>query len=560
MTASGMLVCQKCGRIKGRRHHRRRRRWGTRRRRRKGAGMRVGATAGVLVAAAVVVMVLVMPGGLDVLEGVTPSGDPLDSPQGDRHPDAESPPDGSPHLSEPPGGARVDGADAQGPPDGSSPHSPEPRRVIDLLPDTAWTSPPDPDWNMSSSAGSFEAQLVRLDGQGARPDMLKRVLSLDSPTELSFSFDNQSRVYSHFLLDTWYENRGLAELDKRSIAQGSGGPSLAGNTSRPPQPGGKIQYIRTDTPPRSSDVAESLAEAARGRSIPLDQLYNVALDAINDHRTAMGRAPVRLSDNVAAQIHAQDILEQRAMSHYMSNGEKPYMTHSMAGGAGYVAQNVAFSGYDRPWQCSSGHVICTKTNPAADIVDHHNGMMFDDAHVDWAHRYTILNPHHTHVSIGVAYTDYTLAFVQNFETRRIEGVGPVGSPANPISIDSTGQITVAGSMDEGLGIHSIGVYYDPLPSTRTYRIHVNDMSYGLGEPIAHIYEPHPHGYIPTDDAVIIMADRWNTSTGSVLIEFGAPAYMSKNGAYTFTVFLTDGAQEPFIGSSRTFMVGNPVDF
>ena len=521
--------------------------------------MRAGATAGVLVVVAVVV-VLVMPGGLDVLEDVISSGEPLDSQQGDRRQGAESPPDGSSSSSsEPPEGAREDGADAQAPPDGSSPSpSPEPRRVIDLLPDTAWTSPLDPDWNMSSSPGSFEAQLVRLDGQGARPDVLKRVLSLDSPTELSFSIDNQGRAYSHFLLDTWYENRGLAELDKRGMAQGSGGPSLAGNTSRPPQPGGKIHYTRDDAPPRNSDVVESLAEAARGRSASLDRLYNVALDAINGHRTAMGRAPVQLSGNVAAQIHAQDVLEQLAISHYMSNGEKPYMTYSMSGGVGYVAQNVAFGGYDRPGQCG-GYVICTKTSPAADILDHHNGMMFDDAHANWGHRDNILDPHHTHVSIGVAYTDYTLAFVQNFETRRIEGVGPAGGPANPISLDSAGQITVAGSMDAGLDVHSIDVYYDPLPSTRTYGIHADDMSYGLGEPVAHIYEPHPRGYISTGRTVI-MADRWDTSAGSVLIEFGAPAHMSKNGAYTFYVWLTDGAREPFVGSSRTFMVGNPVDF
>ena len=519
--------------------------------------MRAGATAGVLVAAAVVV-VLFVPGGLDVLEGVSPSVDSPGLPQGDRHLDAESPPDGSSPASEPPGGAREDGADAQAPPDGSSPAPSEQRRVIDLLPDMAWTAPLDPNWNMSTSLGSFEAQLVRLEGQGARPDVLKRVLSFDSPTELSFSLDNQSHVYSHFLLDTWYKNRGLAELDKRSIAQISGGPSLAGNTSRPPQPGGKIQYTRADAPPRNSDVVESLVEAAYGRSVSLDQLYNVALDAINGHRTAMGRAPVQLSDNVAAQIHAQDVLEQLTISHYMSNGEKPYMTYSMTGGAGRVAQNVAFGGYDRPGQCD-GYAICAKTNPATDILDHHNGMMFDDAHANWGHRDNILDPYHTHVSIGVAYTDYTLAFVQNFETRRIEGVGPTGGPANPISLDSAGQITVAGSMDAGLDVYAIDVYYDPLPSTRTYGIHVNDMSYGLGEPIAHIYEPHPRGYISTG-RTIIMADRWDTSAGSVLIEFGAPAHMSKNGAYTFGVWLTDGVREPFIGSSKTFMVGNPVDF
>lgn len=505
--------------------------------------MRGGAIAGILVVAAVV-GILVMPGSLEVLEDLISSGDLLESLRGGPIPGSEPPP-GSGHDAPP------------RPPDGSSG---DPRSAIDLLSDTVWpASPLDSEWTMSPSPGSFEVQLAKFSGQGARPGVLKRVLILDSPTELSLSFGNQSRVYSHFLLDTWYENRGLVELDKRGTAQGSGGPSLAANTSRPQHlADGKIWHTRDDVPPRDSDVVESLVEAAYDRSASLGRLYSVALDAINDHRTAMGRGPVQLSGNIAAQMHAQDVLEQLAISHYMSNGEKPYMTYSMTGGAGYVAQNVAFGGYDRPWQCG-GYVICTKIDPATDILAHHNGMMFDDAHADWGHRDNILDPYHTHVSLGVAYTDYTLVFVQNFETRRIEGIGPTGGPVNPVSLDGAGRIRVSGSMDAGLDVHSIDVYYDPLPSTRTYRMHANDMSYGLGDPIAYVYEPHPYGYISTGET-IIMANQWRTSGGSVFIEFDAPADMSKNGAYTFYVWLTDGIRPPFTGTSKTFLVGDPSGF
>ena len=56
-----------------------------------------------------------------------------------------------------------------------------------------------------------------------------------------------------------------------------------------------------------------------------------------------------------------------------------------------------------------------------------------------------------------------------------------------------------------------------------------------------------------------MADRWSVSGGSVLIEFDAPAAMAENGAYTFYVWLTDGARAPFVGSARTFLVGDPAD-
>ena len=411
---------------------------------------------------------------------------------------------------------------------------------------------------MSASPGASEAQAIEFSGRGARPDRLKQVLILDSPTMLSFSFDNQSRVYHHFLLDAWYDSRGLVELDKSYAVERYGDPPPPVDGISPVQPpGGKIKHIRDDAPHRDSDAVESLAADIYGRHESLDALYVEALDAINSHRVAMGRAPVQLSDNTAAQIHAQDVLERLSLSHYMSNGEKPYMTYSMTGGAGYVAQNAAFVGYDRPELCG-GYVLCTKINPTSDMLDQHNGMMFDDAHANWGHRDNILDPHHTHVSIGVAYTDYTLAFVQNFEARHIEGAGAAGGPANPISLDSSGKIKVAGRMDAGLDVHSIAVHYDPLPSTRTYRIHVNDMSYGLGEAIAYIFEPHPRGYVSTGETLLV-ADRWSVSGGSVLIEFDAPAAMAENGAYTFYVWLTDGVRAPFVGSSKTLLVGDPAD-
>ena len=501
---------------------------------------------GVIVAAlvvAAVIGVLVMPGGLEVLEGLF--DDPLESLRGDPGPSAEPTP-------------YSDGDAPRHPVDGSDPRS-EPRNAIDPWLDAVWTASPfAAKWNMSSSPGVVETQLVKFTGRGSAPDALKQVLILDSPTRLSFSFDNQSRIYHHFLLNEWYDDRGLEELNLGRTAGSPGDPPpQAGASSVWPPSYGKARHTRADAPSPDSAVAESLAGDTYGRSASLDRLYSEALDAINGHRISMGREPVQLSNNMAAQIHAQDVLEQLTISHYMSNGEKPYMTYSMTGGTGYVAQNVAFGGYDRPGQCG-GYVLCTRIDPSVDIRNHHNGMMFDDAHADWGHRDNILDPHHTHVSIGVAYTDYTLAFVQNFEARHIDRTSVTGAVASPISLDGTGQIKVTGRMDVGLDVHSIDMYYDPLPSSWTYRVHAHDMSYGLGEPVAYIYEPHPHGYVSTGET-IIMADHWSVSGGRILIEFDAPEAMSANGAYTFNVWLTDNARSPFVGSSKTFLVGDPPD-
>ena len=549
MTVNGMLVCEKCGKSKGRHSRRRRRRTGHRRK--SGARMRGVAIAGALVAAAVLV-VLAVPGALDDIVDIFPPDNLPDSLRGDQRAPAESP-----HGLE--GDAFTEPtAEPTASPDSDS--RPEPRAAIDPWSDLIrFAVPAVAEWDVTSSPGASEAQLVEFSGRGARANVIKQVLILDSPTRLSFSFDNSSRVYHHFLLDSWDESRGLAELGRGRTAVGPGSlPPVVDGISAAQPPGGKIRHVRDDAPPRDSEALASLAGDVYGRHVSIDRLYDTALDAINDHRVSMGREPVQLSDNPAAQIHAQDVLERLTISHYMSNGEKPYMTYSMTGGAGYVAQNVAFGGYDLPGQCGS-YVLCTKVNPTMDVLDHHNGMMFDDAHANWGHRDNILDPYHTHVSIGVAYTDYTLAFVQNFETRRIEGATVAGRPGNPISLDDAGRIKVAGRMDARLGVHSIAVHYDPLPTARTYQMHADDMSYGLGEPIAYIFEPHPRGYVSTGDTVL-MADRWRVTSGSVLIEFDAPADMAKNGAYTFNVWLTDDARAPFVGSSKTFLVGNPVDF
>ena len=513
--------------------------------------MRWAAITGALVATAAAATAI---GMLAVLGGLAPEGRtaPADQPgswNGDPRPLGSPDPDPDPA----PRSEADHAPDAARP---AAPAGPEPRSEADHMSDAA--RPAAPAWNMTTTPGIVEVLDITFNERSSKRDAPKRVLILDSPTRLSFSFDNQSRVYHHYLLDAWHASRGLAELNRGGAAEGPAGPPAREDGAPGARPqGGTAERMRADAPPRDSKAAASLAEDAHGRRASLDRLYAEALGAINGHRTSMGRDPVQLSGNAAAQMHAQDVLGQLRISHYMSNGEKPYMTYSMAGGAGYVAQNVAFGGYDRPGQCG-GHVQCARIDPSASIRGHHNGMMFDDAHADWGHRDNILDPRHTHVSIGVAYTDYTLAFVQNFEARHMAGPGAAGEPANPISLDGSGRITVAGSMDAGLDVHSIGVHHDPMPSAATYWAHADDMSYGLGRPVAHVYEPHPRGYVSTG-VDVIMADRWDVSGGSVLVRFDAPEAMSRNGAHTFYVWLEDGAGEPFIGSSRTFMVGDPAD-
>jgi uncharacterized protein YkwD len=125
-------------------------------------------------------------------------------------------------------------------------------------------------------------------------------------------------------------------------------------------------------------------------------LQQYALNKINEDRAKYDLPPVYLSSNEAAQIHAEDILRTKAISHWTTDGMKPYMRYSIYNGTGYVAQNIAVIGvsgpgtinpytgiYDSEWQFMHNDTICCN----------------DD------HRHNILDKHHTQVSIGIAYTD-----------------------------------------------------------------------------------------------------------------------------------------------------------
>ena len=69
-------------------------------------------------------------------------------------------------------------------------------------------------------------------------------------------------------------------------------------------------------------------------------LQNYALSKINADRLSVGLNPVSLSDNMAAQYHATEILQSELLTHWSKNGLKPYMLYSLHNGTGYVQQNI----------------------------------------------------------------------------------------------------------------------------------------------------------------------------------------------------------------------------
>ena len=268
-----------------------------------------------------------------------------------------------------------------------------------------------------------------------------------------------------------------------------------------------------------------------------DNLIQFALAKINEERTKKGLNPVLLSNNTAAQIHAEDVLKTGVISHWMTNGEKPYMTYSRSGGLGYVAQNVAVDGgYQYRNECNNVNTVCNKIDPVKAIESGEYGMVFNDSSSNWGHRDNILDKHHTHVSLGIAYDDYTFVMVQNFENNYINFSDPI--------TEKNGTVQFSGTLKTGT-IEQIGIYYDELPSSVTYDQNKHVTSYSLGDSIGVVVKPLlPNEYYqqPTGYSLIV-ANQWINQSGSYNISFNMSSITSKKGVYTIVVLIDDSSDK-----------------
>ncbi|MEM2141190.1 MAG: CAP domain-containing protein [Nitrososphaera sp.] len=293
---------------------------------------------------------------------------------------------------------------------------------------------------------------------------------------------------------------------------------------------------------------------SRTDKLGLESLRDYALKRINQDRAKYGLSPVTLSENAAAQEHANDVFSTRIISHWMTNGEKPYMTYSRHGGLGAVTQNVATSGYVESYEdCIQGK-NCAKIDPLESIDKLERLMVYEDeACCNNGHRDNILDKYHTHVSIGITFDDYFFVIVQNFENQYFQFDSP-RLEGNSVRIN--------GKVHQELSV-PMEVYRDPKPTASEYEAHKDDNSYGLGElqgcvTTVYISDSTLH-CIETSTGRILpfyFASNWMVySRGDYIqIDISIPIreIAPKPGAYTIVLYLYDNAGEKFEALTYSF--------
>ncbi|HZC21009.1 MAG TPA: CAP domain-containing protein [Nitrososphaeraceae archaeon] len=274
-----------------------------------------------------------------------------------------------------------------------------------------------------------------------------------------------------------------------------------------------------------------------------NSLLQYALYKINEDRAKYNLPPVQLSRNEAAQIHAEDILRTKVISHWTTDGMKPYMRYSIYNGTGYVSQNIAIT------SISGAGTI----NPYTEI----NGSEWQFVNNDTiccndGHRHNILDKHHTQVSIGIAYNDHFFALVQNFENNYIQFNQPF--------IQDKTHVQISGRLlpEKNNNIDGIDIYYDKTPTPSVYEQHKNDKSYGPGQAVASVFNPlnfnlwivyireHIYSSIGISQNIsLIPADKWSIDDQTIDIRFDLSPILKNDGVYNIVTFREDEQKNQF---------------
>ncbi|HZB80066.1 MAG TPA: CAP domain-containing protein [Nitrososphaera sp.] len=282
-------------------------------------------------------------------------------------------------------------------------------------------------------------------------------------------------------------------------------------------------------------------------TMPREELVQHVLNSINKDRADFGLLPVELSSNQAAQIHAEDVFRTKQISHWMTNGEKPYMTYTQYDGEGSVQQNVAIAGFspEQYEQCVTNVLVkCEEIEPLSTIDQLQYEMMYNDKECcNDGHKDNILNLRHTHVSIGIVYDQYYLALVQNFENNY----------GLDVEVEDS-EIEISGTLLDGQLDH-IAIYYDEMPTRTGYEQNKDLLSYSAGELVAVVVKPPPPGYYyePLEGYDMIEADRWTVQGDSVNVGFDLADAVGEDGAYTLFALVKDGEEMFDVTSYSVFV-------
>lgn len=214
--------------------------------------------------------------------------------------------------------------------------------------------------------------------------------------------------------------------------------------------------------PPSAGGDPALSAAVRARTLEL----------VNAARSEAGAAPVALGDMLVAQRQAEGLLRDCVLSHWGTDGLKPYMRYSLAGGYRVNGENVLTHG-----ECGvRGGWIARHGDPLDEAAAAVRGFMASPGH-----RETILDPDYRVMHLGLAWDGRVFKMVQHFEGPAVVMAEPPGLRDGVLR--ASGELPGELAFREG-GTFTAGLVYDPPPRALTRGQLARTSCYGGGELVA----------------------------------------------------------------------------
>ena len=205
-----------------------------------------------------------------------------------------------------------------------------------------------------------------------------------------------------------------------------------------------------------------------------DKLVTLSIELINEDRERYNSPVLELGESSTAQEHAEELLNTCRTSYWSSNGMKPYMRYSASGGDGAINENVRVIGtpeIQKFWTEESIEQI---------IAWNQYSMVERDEASQFRHSANILHPDHNYVNIGIAWSNFCVTIVHQFEDKYVEWSQP------PI-ITLNHEFMLAGRINFNSTIEEIHVFYDPIPMPLSdQELMQSPRIYGFGHVCSHL--------------------------------------------------------------------------
>lgn len=268
----------------------------------------------------------------------------------------------------------------------------------------------------------------------------------------------------------------------------------------------------------------------------LEEVKQILLKQINRDRAAYHLPPVEY-DKLAAEVgesHCQEMLEGGYLSHWNREGLKPYHRYSLAGGRDYVAENAFTYEINPP-------VEITKDLLIKRALFAQRQFMAEKAPHD-GHKKNILDPHHTAVGIGLAYSGSGFRLTQEFINRY------VAMKDLPSKAGLSSPLWVEGKPLNGVTFENIALFYEPFPKPMSPRELKNTSSYSLPSARRNLFRKLSENRYYSDG-----------SQGEVEVaedgSFKAPLTFWKGpGVYTVVVWVKPDGGQSFTATSISLFV------